>query len=275
MTVQRWTSNAGALALTLIAAPLAAQSRQLFTWTGRVDREVQITMRDRDVWSRGVGRDDDGRARTRVESALPRYAGFVRVETIDGRGDVDVVQQPNARNDYTTIIRVRDRSSGSDRYRLSAYWESYYSDDRGGWNNGQRGGAWGWGQGRGQGRDRDDSPRIEPRDRSRDDNGDWYGRSGTALHWSGAVDADVEIRLQGNRADYRSLSGAGTRDVRSDVVGAGLPRRDLQLAIDQRQGRGTITIVQQPTAYNGYTAVIRVHDPQGGFGYYDFLLTYR
>jgi hypothetical protein len=196
------------------------------------------------------------------------------VRTLDGRGDVDVVQQPNARNDYTTIVRIVDRSGGSDRYRVSAFWQPGYSDDRGGW-----------------GRDRDGyPPRVEGRDRSND--GGWsrdggsggnngnggyggWGNSGhTVLHWSGAVDTEEEIRIQGRRADSRSLGGAGSRDVRSDMAG-GLPQRDMQLVIDQRQGRGSVFIVQQPSAWNGYTAVIRVRDPQGGFGYYDFDVDWR
>ena len=43
------------LPLVFVAAPaLQAQDRTLFTWSGRVDREVQLTMRGRDLWSSGV-----------------------------------------------------------------------------------------------------------------------------------------------------------------------------------------------------------------------------
>jgi hypothetical protein len=260
--------------LLLAAAPVvSAQDRQLFVWTGRVDREVRIAMRGRNVWTE-ASRTDDGRNRAEVSSALPRNDGYVRVRTLDGRGDVDVVQQPNVRNDYTTIVRVVDRSSGSDRYRVSAFWQPGYSDDRGGWR-----------------RDGDHDgypPRVEPRDRdggwSRDGgnggNGGYggYGGSGsyshTVLHWSGAVDTEEEIRIQGRRADSRALGGSGSRDVRSDMQG-GLPQRDMQLVINQRQGRGQVFVVQQPSAWNGYTAVIRVRDPQGGFGFYDFDVDWR
>ena len=226
---------------------------------------------------------------------LPRTDGYVRVEMEDGRGEVGVIQQPASWNNYTTIVRVRDRSSGSDRYRLSAYWESRYGDNRGGYgrghgNNGN--GVWG--------RDSDDDDReqgvpsrIDPRDRSNggwnnghgrgnngnggwnNGNGGWDNGSGAALRWSGSVDSDLEIRLSGRRVDERVLSGGITRDARSSVIGNGLPRRDVQLVIAQHQGRGTVYVAQQPTAYNGYTAVIRVRDPQGGYGYYDFEVDYR
>lgn len=274
MTMIRSTLRTLSFALPLLAASapaLLAQNRTLFTWTGRVDREVQISMRGRDVWTSG---NDGGRNRARVESTLPQTDGYVRVQTKDGRGDVSVIQQPASWNNYTTIVRVRDRSSGSDRYQLSAYWESRYGDSRGGYGRGNGGNGNGrWGRdGDDDGRDHGVPPRIDPRDRS---NGGWNNGSGAALRWSGSVDSDVEIRLSGRRIDERALSGGITRDSRSSVIGDGLPRRDVQLVIAQHQGRGTVYVAQQPTAYNGYTAVIRVRDPQGGYGYYDFEVDYR
>lgn len=277
MTMIRSTFRVFSFAFPLVIAgapALMAQNRTLFTWTGRVDREVQITMRGRDVWTNGTDRQDT-RGRANVESALPHSDGYVRVQALDGRGDVSVVQQPAAWNSYTTIVRVRDRSSGSDRYRVNAYWDSRNGDDRGGWGGGGRpdgddNGGWHRGS--------DGYPsRIDPRDRS---NGGWgYGNgsgvgSGAALRWSGSVDGEVEIRLQGRRINERVLSGGVIRDERSSVVGD-MPRRDAQVVIAQRQGRGTVYVAQQPSAYNGYTTVIRVRDPQGGYGYYDFEVDYR
>ena len=292
MTMYRSTVRMFSVAVPLLiggAPALMAQGRNLFSWTGRVDREVQISMRGRDVWTNGIDRDDGGRSRLNVASALPRTDGYVRVQAVDGRGDVSVVQQPSAYNNYTTIVRVRDRSSGSDRYRLNAYWESRYSDNRGGnggyGRQGRDGGDDGNGSWGRNGDSRDVPSRIDPRDRS---NGGWgnggsgnggYGNggygNGAALRWSGNVDGDLEIRLAGRRFDERTLSGGATRDERSSVIGEGVPRRDVQVVISQRQGRGQVYVAQQPSSYNGYTAVIRVHDPQGGYGYYDFEVDYR
>jgi hypothetical protein len=71
------------------------------------------------------------RSRLSVASALPQQDGRVTVRVQDGRGDVDVVQQPSARNDYTMIMRIVDRSSGTDNYRVTAYWtpDEYRSDN--------------------------------------------------------------------------------------------------------------------------------------------------
>jgi hypothetical protein len=254
--------------LVLGAPALLAQDRTLFTWAGRVDREVQITMRGRDVWTNGVDRDDGSRSRFSVASALPRTDGYVRVQTEGGRGEVSVVQQPSSYNNYTTIVRIRDRSSGSDRYRVSAYWDSRYADNRGGYGRGNGG----------YGNPNTVPSRVDTRDR--DDDGSWdrrgrYGNaSGTALRWSGSVDNEVEIRLQGRRLDERVLSGGMIRDERSSIID-GVPRRDAQVVIAQAQGRGTVYVAQQPSSYNNYTTVIRVKDPQGGYGFYDFQVAYR
>lgn len=286
MTMIRSTLRMFSFTIPLLvgAAPaLLAQNRPLFTWRGRVDRQVQITMRGRDVWTNGMDRDDGARSRVDVGSPLPRTDGYVRVQVDNGRGDVSVVQQPASWNNYTTIVRLTDRGSGSDRYRVSAYWESRYADNRGGY-----GGYGGHGRRDGDGDDDDRGgvpSRIDPRDRNNggwnngdggynNGNGGWNNGSGTALRWSGSVDNEVEIRLNGRRFDERVLAGGAVMNERSSVV-EGLPRRDAQLFVSQRQGRGTVYVAQQPTAYNGYTAVIRVRDPQGGYGYYDFEVDYR
>ena len=279
---------AAALAVTLMAgaSPAAAQQqRNLFTWNGRVDREVLIVMRGDDISTR-FSNDERGRERARVQGVLPRAEGVVTVRMNDGRGDVDVVQQPSSRNDYTTIVRIRDARSGDDRYGVTAFWSpSSYGDarrndrnDRGGWGN----------DGRARGRDDD---RWDDRDRRGNNgrgrgNGGWgndgrgnggYGNAGYgagALQWRGAVDDLVEIRVQGSRVDYVTRSGATVRDVQTRVSGSGLPDRDVNVTIRNSQGRGTVWVAEQPSSRNNYTAIIRVKDGQSGYGYYDFQATW-
>ena len=261
-------------ALAVSASSLFAQGRPLFDWSGRVDREVRITMRGRDARTQTTGRMPFERSRIDVATALPQRDGRVTVRVQDGRGDVDVVQQPSARNDFTTIVRIRDRSSGVDNYRLTAYW---MPDDNGN-------GTW---------NDRDGYPNRPGN--GRDDRGGWgrdngnggygnggYGNGGygrgnerDALRWTGDVDDQLEIRIQGGRIDYRTLSGKSVRNVRADMVGGGLPRHDVQVFVTDETGRGSVSVVQQPSAYNGYTAVIRVYDPRPGYGVYNFDVSWR
>lgn len=263
------------------AAPF---DRQLFTWTGRVDREVYITMRGRDVRTGGVDAGLPNRAR--INEALPRNRGDVEVRLLDGRGDVDVVEQPSARNGYATVIRIRDPRGGADSYRVTAYWidDERYDDrdtrdrdrrdrDRGDRDNcapNNNGRGWGWGLGRG-GRNGDCDDRrgrgSDTRNDRRDDRGNDLGRG--SLRWSGRVDDVVELRINGRRVETITRSGRRVEEVNSNLRGAGLPNRDVTVTVDYGGGRGNVQVVQQPTAWNGYTAVIRINDPQGGSSYYD------
>ena len=105
------------------ATAARADGRQLFSWSGTVDREAIIVMRGAVIETQGDGFDAYRDARYRVRASLPRSAGSVRVVRSDGRGDVDVIEQPTPFNGFTTRLRVRDRAAGADQYRLEAYWD--------------------------------------------------------------------------------------------------------------------------------------------------------
>ncbi len=274
MTMQRflWRSLPFAAVALVSAAPIAfAQSGQeVFEWNGRVDREVQITMRGNRLSTRDLSNSEPGRANSRVMMQLPRQNGQIYVRVLNGRGSADVIQQPSAQNGYTATVRVQDPSSGADNYRIAAYWQTYGNGDVYRGNNGR-------------GHDRDDNERANDRDnRNRDDG--YHNRTGSAnpyggtgrdarqsmLHWSGNVDGELEIRVSNGQVSYRSLSGNQPTSIRADRGAAASQRGVRSVAVFQNQGRGTVTLVQQPSAYNGYTTVIRVRDPQGGYGFYDF-----
>src|SRR5512133_3296420 len=118
MNTQRLIQRAIPLAAAALvgAAPAAfaqwgrtqTQGQELFEWTGRVDREVQIVMRGNQISTRNVGNAETGRARSRVMMDLPRRDGQVVAQLENGRGNVDVIQQPSSQNGFTTIVRVTD-----------------------------------------------------------------------------------------------------------------------------------------------------------------------
>ena len=280
MKLHRWIQRSLPMAAVLVggAAPFALaqgwgrEGRELFEWRGRVDREVQVVMRGRNVWTNRIDQTEPGRARIRELGALPREDGEINVQVVDGRGRVDVIQQPRAQNGYTAIVRIVDPRSGSDSYRLTAYWQNYSNGEYVGKN-----------RGRGRGTDRGNDNRGDIyRDRDRDrDNGEYdngqYGRRSNQymLHWSGNVDGELEVRIQNGRIDYRTLNGSEPTSIRADRANLNAPRTNASVGIVQNQGRGTVTVTQQPASWNGYTTVIRVRDPQGGYGFYDFDLMWQ
>jgi hypothetical protein len=299
-----------AAALMLAAAPsLSAQGQALFQWTGTVDRELRLAMRGNDVWT-ASGTSESARNASRVTSSLPRTSGSVSVRVLEGRGVADIVQQPTPSNNYTTIVRIRDGQGGADRYRIATYWQRDYgtvggpsqprieSRDRNGdcqpdpWgilrtprtdsscsrqDSATRGGYGDWERGddaNADRRDRNDGWERGRWERGRDDR-PGYGRVRGSMHWSGSVDGTVEIRLRRRDIDYRTLSGARPRNVRAEPSGAAINRAVSAVEVRSARGRGSVTVVQQPNARNDYTAIIRVRDPQGGFGSYDFDVIWR
>ena len=261
--------------LVAVTSATAAADQPLFSFAGTVDRELYIVLRGNDLSTQGVDANQPYRAR--VNSAVPRGRGNVEVRVEEGRGTVAVIEQPNARNGYQAVVRIQDPRGGADRYRLTAVWrdDDFDRDDRRDrgdedrWRNDRdrRDGGVRDGDGRGGDRDWRDGDSWFDRDRRGQRGG--YGAAG-ALRWSGRVDDVVEVRIQGRRVEFITRSGKALRDVNADIVGAGLPRANVRVDIDKRSGRGAVDVVQQPSAANGYTAIIRLEDRRSGADDYDF-----
>ena len=223
-----------AVLVAVFVAPAAAQERQLFTWAGRVDDDVRVSVHSANINTDVVSGNQAGGARIRRVSPLPHREGTVRVEQLAGRGTVAVVQQPTASNNYVAVVEVRDADTGPDTYRFAAFFTP--SQTSGG--------------------EIVESTALSP--------------GASLLHWSGVVDKDVLITIRGSRIRYTPVAGATPRPTNATLVVGGLPAQDAQLSIAQHQGRGTVTVTQQPSAGNNYTAIIRVRDPRPGLGNYDF-----
>src|SRR5687768_17442160 len=140
MTLHRLMSRSALVACALVALNAqdgAAQQRVLYQWSGRVDHQVHIVMRGRSVSTRMVGNNERGRGSSRVASVLPRENGRIAVDVRRGRGDVDVIQHPNARNGYTAVVRIRDDRSGADQYQIAVAWRPA-GRGRGDWDDDRR-----------------------------------------------------------------------------------------------------------------------------------------
>jgi len=107
--------------------------QELFEWSGRVDKEIRIQVDRNNASVIQIGNGERTNGRIRAVAYVPRQEGTVTLNVLEGRGRVDVVQQPNARNGYTAVIRVRDPQGGASRYRIAAYWTP-----NGNYDNGRR-----------------------------------------------------------------------------------------------------------------------------------------
>ncbi|HKQ76437.1 MAG TPA: BON domain-containing protein, partial [Blastocatellia bacterium] len=96
-------------------------------------------------------------------------------------------------------------------------------------------------------------------------------RSGT-IAWSGTVDGVDEVVISGSSASVRHVIGAPPREVKASFS-APVPRSPVSVALISANGRGLISVIQQPSATNGYTAIVRIDDSaKGGDKRYEFTL---
>jgi len=99
------------------------------------------------------------------------------------------------------------------------------------------------------------------------------GRTGK-LVWTGRIDQEALISCQEKRCTSQAVIGAPVAAEKFKFSRA-LPRRDVDVNLEDTEGRGEIRLVEQPRERNNYTAKVSIRDPQGGSGEYSFKLAWR
>ncbi len=97
--------------------------------------------------------------------------------------------------------------------------------------------------------------------------GDGNGSRREVYEWNGVVDKEVRIQLHGNRAYVQPMGAGEDRNSRGRVLN-GLPQQTGNLVVQRLEGRGDVSVIEQPSARNGYTATLRIRDPRGGAARY-------
>lgn len=93
------------------------------SWRGRVDDVIEIEIRDDQIYERTISGQSVADVSSHFNTNMPRRRVNVFVEKVRGRGNVDIVEQPSSRNNFTTIVRIRDTRGGADDYEIEVYWE--------------------------------------------------------------------------------------------------------------------------------------------------------
>ena len=96
-------------------------------WSGNVDDTAIIRVHGDNVLTRANyhGVSDE---RSDFRGGLPHEPTYVTVRQERGRGRVEIIEQPNPRNNFTAVVRVRDWQPGADRYAFTLQWRD--RDDR-------------------------------------------------------------------------------------------------------------------------------------------------
>lgn len=99
---------------------------------------------------------------------------------------------------------------------------------------------------------------------------DWNGSSSGndqyspgSVYWRGRVDQTVDVIISGSDVRTENVSGSGVSNVDFRISGY-LASRPGSVRVNKRDGRGSATVIQQPSRNNNYTAIVRIFDPSGG-----------
>lgn len=92
-------------------------------WSGLVDGVDEIILTGGSASVRHLSGNTPREVRVSFSAPLPRAPATVKLIASNGRGKIDILQQPAASNGYTTIIRVDDSAKGGDkRYEFTLRW---------------------------------------------------------------------------------------------------------------------------------------------------------
>ncbi len=109
--------------LPMLSSVLLAQQPRL-VWKGEVDGTAVLRVQTDKVTVEQSGGGVVGRPTFRFVRPLPEHRQTARVETLEGRGSVRILEQPRADNGYSLVVSIEDSQPGSAPYSLAFYWEA-------------------------------------------------------------------------------------------------------------------------------------------------------
>jgi len=100
--------------------------------------------------------------------------------------------------------------------------------------------------------------------------------AGPADHvaWSGRVDRQAVISCQAKSCASSVTEGAPVADEKFKFSHP-LPNRDVDVRLEQTDGRGEIRLAEQPRESNHFTARVSIRDPRNGASEYSFVLSWN
>ena len=215
------------------------------TWYGRVDNEVVVTVQGQRASSTAIrGRSVVGE-QIDFSSRLPNTPVQVTLVGTQGRGRIELLEQPSAANGYAAKVRIMDQQNGEGEYEFTLQWDGGSSASSGGGLFGD----------------------VTP---STSSAGSFSGAR--RIVWSGRVDGKVRLSIQGNRSWVDRISGGPVSGAQVDF-GSALPRNS-QVQVRKVSGRDDVEVVEEPSSSNGYKLVIEIDDNDAGAGDYVIEVTW-
>ncbi len=108
----------------LILCAAYAQDRPQFIWQGQVDGTAILHLGGKRLAVQIPDGAPVEREKFHFSDALPQTQQQVRVDVLQGRGLVHVIDQPSIENHYTLAVAIEDRQPGSSFYSIALYWDT-------------------------------------------------------------------------------------------------------------------------------------------------------
>jgi hypothetical protein len=107
-----------------ICATLSAQDHPQFVWQGQVDGTAILHLAGKRLAVQIKDGAQVERQKFHFSDALPQNGQVVRLEELEGRGYVHVIDQPSIENQYTLAVSIEDPQPGSSFYSIALYWDA-------------------------------------------------------------------------------------------------------------------------------------------------------
>jgi hypothetical protein len=95
-----------------------------------------------------------------------------------------------------------------------------------------------------------------------------------AMTWRGVVDGTLRVEVRVATVTERATEGSPYTNSNYQFT-ASLPRRATFVSVSKQRGRGSVEVLEQPSEYNNFTAVVQIRDRQGGSDNYEFILRWQ
>jgi hypothetical protein len=209
------------------------------SWAGRVDQAAVVSCHERTcVSSAGQGAPVEAGATDehfKFSRPLPDRDTDVRLEEQDGRGEIRLIEQPRARNNYTARVSIRDRQAGSSDYSFLLVWNRLSAKES---------------------KESKEAAAIPE-------------LTGRGFLWSGAVNGRVRVTLHGGVSFSEVVEGAPVEGEHAEILRSLPERADLMPKIEKLRGRGRVSMIESPSQQNNYRLIFEIDDPGPGVDSYE------
>jgi hypothetical protein len=206
-----------------------APKTEKLTWSGRVEHSAVVDCQKLTCMSHSEHGTPAADEHFKFTKPLPDRDTEVRLETSEGRGEVQLIQQPRESNQYTARIAIHDPVAGVTDYSFTLVWNRVNS--------------------------KEPEPIPEP--------------TGRGFLWRGKVDGRVQVTVQGGASFSQALGGERVIGEHAEMVRPLPARSDLMPVIRKLQGRGQVALVEPPSEKNNYRLVFEIDDPEPGADDYE------